>query len=139
MLIFPIFATLVWALAMHWRRQWQSFAAVTGSILFLYLIFRLLYVWQEHLPPLSALAYGELLWPYIGLTGAIGYYICFLPRPPTETQCRKCRYELSGLNPKGLNCPECGQQWRGKGSEFEPPPVELTPILREPPKKRRVL
>lgn len=138
MLVFPILATLVWAFAMRWRRQWPSFAIVTGAVVLLLLLVRLLASWHEHLPPMYQLFY-EVLWPYIGLTGGVGYYICCLPRPPAEMQCAKCRYDVSGLNPRGLLCPECGSEWRGKGSEFEPPPVQLTPIPTVPRGNRRIL
>ena len=137
MLIFPIFATIIWALAMYWRRRWPSFAIVTGALFILMIVVRLFSASRDMLPAYSPIFY-ELMWPYIVLTGAIGYYICVLPRPPTELQCGKCRYDLSGLDLKGLNCPECGQPWRGKGSGFEPPPEVLTPILKTRPAKRRV-
>lgn len=138
MLIFPIFAVIVWALAMHWRRQWPSFAIVSLALALLLAMLKIFDAWHEHLPPMALILY-ELLWPYIGLTAAIGYYICVLPRPPTEMQCRRCRYDLSGLNHTRLNCPECGTPWRGKGSEHEPPHIELTPILRSSPIKRRIM
>jgi hypothetical protein len=137
-LIFPIFATLVWALAMYWRRRWPSFAIVTGAMIALLIVVRIFAAWRDALPVYSPIFY-ELMWPYIILTGALGYYICCLPRPPTGLQCGKCRYDLSGLNLKDLTCPECGEPWRGQGSGFEPPPVVLTPILKTPPPKRRVM
>ncbi|HMN39224.1 MAG TPA: hypothetical protein PKE29_00145 [Phycisphaerales bacterium] len=136
MLIFPIFATLVWALAMYWRRRWPSFAIVSASLVLLLGVSRIFAAWHEHLPPMSHLFY-ELLWPYIGLIGAIGYYICLLPRRPSgDLYCRSCGYHLAGLNPAGLNCPECGAQWRGAGSGLEPPPEALIPIPRGPGKRR---
>ncbi len=136
MLIFPIFSTLVWALAMYWRRRWPSFAIVTASMLVLLGVARIFDAWHEHLPAMSHLFY-ELLWPYIGLTCGIGYYICFLPRRPSgELHCRGCGYHLVGLNPAGLNCPECGTPWEGKGSGLEAPPEKLIPIPRKPMKKR---
>ena len=133
-----MFAVLIWALAMQWRRQWPSFAIVTLALAILLFIMSLIGAWREQLPPMAGLLY-ELMWPYVGLTGAIGYYICFLPRPPTDMQCARCRYDLSGLKHTGLRCPECGTPWRGKGSEHEPSSIELTPILKSPPAKRRIM
>ena len=138
MLLFPIFATIIWALAMCWRRRWPAFAIVTGALVVLVFVVRVFTISRDLLPEYSPIFY-ELMWPYIFLTGAIGYYICLLPRPPLEFECRSCRYDLSGLDLNGLTCPECGQPWRGTGSGFEPPPVVLTPILKIPPAKRRVL
>jgi hypothetical protein len=135
-LLFPIFSSLIWALAMYWRRRWQSFAVVTVAVVFLLGLTRILAAWHEHLPPMSHLFY-ELLWPYIVLTGGIGYYICCLPRRFTgELDCRACGYHLVGLKLTDLKCPECGKAWEGKGSGLEPPPEVLIPIPRGPVKKR---
>jgi hypothetical protein len=135
-LIFPIFATLVWSLAMVWRRRWPSFAFVTGALLLLLGLVHLLEAWHEHLPSMYRLFY-EIMWPYIALTGGVGYFICLLPRPFSgEKICRGCGYDLAGLNPRGLQCPECGMQWRGSGSEFDKP-EELVPIPKHPISKDR--
>ncbi len=137
MLIFPIFAVLIWSLAMQWRRQWPSFAIVSAAVVMLLGMLRIFDAWHEHLPPMVEVLY-EFMWPYIGLTAGIGYYICFLPRPPTEMQCKHCRYDLTGLDLRDLKCPECGEVWHGKGSGDDRP-VELTPILKSPPAKRRIM
>ena len=142
MLVFPIFSALVWSLAMVWRRQWPSFAVVTGALVFLFGLMGLLSAWDERLPAMFKI-FHEVMWPYIILTGAVGYYICVLPRPFTgDLTCKRCGYHLGGLNPRGLVCPECGEQWRGRGSEFDKP-VELVPSpkaradRRGPRKNRR--
>jgi len=135
-LIFPIFASLVWSLAMVWRRRWPSFAIVTAALVLLVGMMRMIDTWNEHLPSMVKIVY-ELMWPYIGLTGAVGYYICLLPRPFTGVlTCRGCGYDLAGLDPKGLHCPECGAQWRGRGSEFDKP-VELVSSPKAPVTKPR--
>ena len=134
MLIFPIFASLVWALAMVWRRRWPSFAVVSAALVLLLLMMQIIDTWHEHLPAKIKVVY-ELMWPYIGLTGAVGYYICLLPRPITGVYaCKKCGYDLSGLSLRGLHCPECGVQWRGRGSEFDKP-VEMVPSPRPATRK----
>ena len=47
----------------------------------------------------------------------MGLFVASLPRAhPGGMVCRGCRYNLTGLNPIGLECPECGAQWRGEGS-----------------------
>lgn len=136
-LIFPIFATLIWSLAMYWRRKWPSFAIVTAAVIFLLVLIRLLNSADGSVQKNWRL-FLELMWPYLGLTGGVGYYICCLPRRPAgPLHCRKCGYHLVGLPLSGLNCPECGTQWRGQGSGLEEKPVELIPIPTRPIPRRK--
>lgn len=138
MLVFPIYAVLVWAAAMHWRRRWPSFALVTAGVLVLVLGQRLVFRFGEHLAPQYRHLF-ILLVPYTILMGSMGYFICLLPRRVHETECRGCGYDLAGLNPLGLSCPECGAEWRGRGSAHAPKPPELIPIPKGPPKRRRTI
>lgn len=138
MLIFPIFAVIVWALTMRWRRRWPAFVIVTVAVGTLLLLTRLLVAYEYLLPRETRLVH-ELLWPYIGLLALVGYYIACLPRRPGEHACPTCHYDLRGLNPRGLSCPECGAEWRGPGSGHEPPPDDLIPIPKGPPKRREAL
>ena len=99
MLIFPIFSTLIWALAMYWRRRWPSFAIVTAALVMLLLLMQLFRVGASTLPPMSKLL-DEILWPYIALTGLVGYYICCLPPPAHGViDCHGCGYHLAGAEP----------------------------------------
>ncbi len=138
-LIFPIFACVVWGLAMHWRRQWPAFLVVTVSVVGMVLIAMLMRAWWDKMPDAARIFTGVILWPYVLLTGAVGYYIALLPRPPQPHECTKCRYDLSALPAAGLQCPECGTPYRGRGSSKDAEPVALIPIRHGPPKTRRTL
>lgn len=138
-LIFPILASLVWWAAMHWRRQWPAFAVVTATIVGLLLLSMLLRAWWDHMPDAARLFTGVILWPYLGLTGGVGYYIACLPRPPKPHECRGCRYDLSALVPRDLKCPECGEAYRGPGSGWHDPAQARTPIADGSPKVSRTI
>lgn len=138
MLLFPIYAVLIWSVTMYWRRRWPAFVAVALSVLSLLMLGRLFMAYEYWFPPTAKLFY-EMLWPYTFLVGGMGLYIACLPRRVGPNQCKKCHYDLSGLDPRGLTCPECGTEWCGPGSGKEPPPVELIPIPKGPPMRRRSL
>jgi hypothetical protein len=137
-MIFPvIYAVLTWYAAVRWRRRWLSFVLVGLSITFLCLLGRLAHAWEGHFSPAFRTNF-VLFWPYTLLVGVIGAYICILPRRYHDLQCRGCGYDLAGLELQELSCPECGDEWRGKGSGKEVK-EELTPIPMGPPLHRRAL
>jgi hypothetical protein len=109
-----------------------------------------------------------LLIPYTALVALVAVFLVSLPRAKSKDGCRKCGYNLSGLNPLGLVCPECGaeqsgyrctgcnhdlrgldprsllcpkchQPWKGPGSGRENEPEVLVPIPKRPVKKRRAI
>ena len=43
-----------------------------------------------------------------GMVGIVGVFFACLPREQPEKPCRRCRYELSGLEESNPTCPECG-------------------------------
>lgn len=123
---------------MRYRRRWQSFTIVTLSLLAMVLVGLLAWVYGKG----ANADYRHLLLlivPYILLLGAMGYFICCLPRRIHDLQCRGCGYDLSGLEHEDLRCPECNALWRGKGSAHAEKPVELVPIPTGPPKTRRTI
>lgn len=138
MLFFPIYAMIIWAGAMYWRRKWPALAITAAGVLLLLIAGRL-FIAYEHLLPSGTRLFHELLWPYTLFVGAMGFYIALLPRPAKGHECKRCRYDLRGLDPHNLICPECGEEWCGIGSGREPPPVDLIPIPKGPPKKSRSL
>lgn len=126
-LILPvIYACVVWYVAMRWRRRWPSFMAVGASVMLLGAVgigLRSVHAAVEFgaqpslsiTGPLRNPVVEALLWPYTGMVMAVGVYIACLPRSaPSEAHCRGCHYDLSGMNPEGLVCPECGaaQEYR---------------------------
>jgi hypothetical protein len=137
--IFPVvYAVLVWSIAMHWRRRWPAFVAVAVGVIALLLLYSLVHAWDGAFPPHYRHIF-LLFWPYTILIGLMGFYIACLPRRAQEHECQKCCYDLRGLNPKGLSCPECGETFKGQGSGLEPPEPTLIPIPRGAPRDRTVL
>ena len=132
-LLFPIYAVVIWALAMHWRRRWPAFAIVACGTALLVGAVRL--CMRLDLLPATAKIFYELLWPYILLLGGMGTYIACLPRRAREHECQRCHYDLRGLDPLALTCPECGAEWRGRGSGREAKHEELVPIPGRTPKR----
>jgi hypothetical protein len=141
-ILLAAYAVFVWYLAVRYRREWRGFASVALGVVVLLAISRPAI--GEHalgalLPSGLRTGYRHLLIlliPEAGLVGLIGFFIASLPRRESATACKGCGYELSGLDPRGLRCPECGREWRGAGSGREPPPIVLTPIARGPVRRR---
>jgi hypothetical protein len=108
-ILFPIYAVLVWALAWRWRRSWLGYVAVLMGLLGVGLL-GLLYRFSVMVYP----AYLEgPIFPLLLATEAVtvlvvGTFIVCLPRHRVDRPCRRCRYELSGLEEENPTCPECG-------------------------------
>lgn len=177
-MIFPvIYAVVLWFLAARFRRMWQGILIVSIAIGLLALLGTTAIEHEDRWiigPRASRMPewwrYGSkqlliLLIPYTILVGGVAVFLVSLPRPRLKMSCRKCSYDLSGLNPLGLVCPECGAEqgphhcracghdlrgqnplglicpncaspWKGLGSGREDEPEQLTPILRKPPPRR---
>lgn len=142
-ILLAAYALFIFYLALRYRRRWTGFASVTFGVLFLLLIARP--GMGEHnliasmLPPGLRAGYKHLLiliLPEAALIALVGFFIAALPRTHSPTACRSCNYELGGLDPAGLKCPECGCEWKGRGSGREDPPIVLTPIPRVATRKR---
>ncbi len=119
-LLFPFYAVVIWLLAAKWRREWRGFAVVLGGTAFLllveYTLFKLGSVKIGVIEPETAIA---LLVPFTILIFLVGLFIACQPRSaPSEVHCRTCFYDLTGLQPVELKCPECGAAWRGRGSGY---------------------
>lgn len=180
-MIFPvIYAVLVWFLAARFRRRWQGALAVFVGLGLLAALGSMSMTGEAgsipdrlgiHLP--QAIQGGlrllmVLLVPYTLMVGTIAVFLVCLPNARADTGCRYCHYDLSGLNPlglvcpecgheqgpyrckrcshdlrglqpRGLRCPHCGQPWKGPGSGREHEPEELVPIPKHPIRKRRAL
>lgn len=137
-ILLAAYAFFVWYLAMRFRRQWGGYASVVLGVLVLLVLVRPALgeqVLGVVLPPgilggfrqLSALIVPEAV-----LIALVGFFVASLPRRRLPTECR-CGYDLTGLDPLGLRCPECGREWTGLGSGRSEP-VPLTPI---PARSRR--
>ncbi len=132
MILLAAYAFFVWYLAMRFRRQWAGYASVAAGVLILLLLVR---------PALGENLLGQvlpsgvrggfrqlaaLIIPEAVLIALVGFFVASLPRSVGANQCR-CGYELVGLDPVGLRCPECGREWTGPGSGRDRS-VELTPV-----------
>jgi hypothetical protein len=138
--ILPVlYAVLVWYFAMRWRRRWPAFLAVGLGVANLLVLGAMVHAWDRTRAPWPISELGllfSLLYPYTALVGVIGVYISLLPRAAKAHECRKCRYDLSGLEPDELVCPECGTRWTARGARDQTPRV---PIPSGPPKGRTPL
>ncbi|PHQ82702.1 MAG: hypothetical protein COB69_01095 [Phycisphaera sp.] len=114
MLLFVVYAMLVWYGSLRGRRRLSGYAVLIGGVLFLLLVNRLhlevakMYNFVEYVAVLRV-----LLYPYIALVGGIGFFLVRLPidLPRGELHCKVCRYDLSDLKDEvfgGGPCPECG-------------------------------
>lgn len=109
MFAFVLYAGLVWYAAVRWRRTWLGFALVFAGLAGVGLVAFAHYKlnkWTNgyiNLPVLQV-----LLYPYGALILVIGLFIAALPRVYQGTQCRRCGYELHGLETRVRTCPECG-------------------------------
>lgn len=178
-MIFPvIYACLIWFFAAKHRRRWPGVLAVVLGLSVLALIGSTSLTDDRGAASSGAwftlpegLRHGlrlfmVLLVPYGAMVGLVAVFLVCLPRPKVASGCTGCGYDLSGLNPLGLVCPECGlvqgpyrcarcshdlrgldpaglvcpncaQPWTGAGSGREVLGVALTPIPTGPAKPLR--
>jgi hypothetical protein len=109
MLLFVLYAVLVWYGAVKWRHNWRGFAWVGGGILGVLMVIKfhtMLNGWtrQEiYLPVLQT-----LLWSYLLLVGSVGLFVACIPHARGPWCCEKCGYDLTGVPGFADVCPECG-------------------------------
>lgn len=105
MILFAVYAVVVWFLAMRWRRTLLGFvvplAAVAGAVLMTWL----LRLW---LIEVAYLQLSLLMWAEAIIVGGIGLFIACLPRRPPGRYCPWCWYDTGGLGAEIKTCPECG-------------------------------
>ncbi len=109
MVIFPMYAVLVWSFTWRWRRSWPAFAALLLGVLGVALV-AVLHECSRLVFPVAL--HGPLFPLLLAVEGiaitVVGLFICTLPRDRAELPCRRCRYELRGLDDANPTCPECG-------------------------------
>jgi hypothetical protein len=109
MVLFPAYAMLVWALTWRWRRSWVGLGAVVAGVLGVGLLgiahkfTAVVFPAQLEGPLFSLLLAVEALCVLV-----VGLFITTLPRERVDRPCRRCRYELIGLDDENPTCPECG-------------------------------
>jgi hypothetical protein len=122
---FTIYVVLVTFFAARWRRTVRAFAVVAAAEGVLIAL-----AWAHlQIPELESRGYRlasdinirpfqAILYPYIVLTGFMGFFVASLPRRAPVESCAHCRYDLTSLldEPLPLVCPECGRQHVRVGS-----------------------
>lgn len=113
MLFFPFLAALIWYYAGKYRRSWRGVVAIlAGAAVFLLLEILLIRLGALHIGGLQPWIVVWMLIVSSVLVIGVAIFIVLLPlTPPPYVHCRRCRYNLSGLDAADLDCPECGLQW----------------------------
>lgn len=130
MLLFPLYAAIVWYGCYRFRRQFLGYAAfaagVLGIVLLLWLDIRLTrWLLNQHpAPGLLMMLSAEGCIVFL-----IGGYLVMTPRERAAMPCRRCAYELAGLDDHDPRCPECGLERAAKRGDLPPaPPAEPMPV-----------
>ncbi len=132
MILFAIYAVVVWWMAMRHRRTLPGFVIAATCAVPVLLAARFV-------PALSSLGFSAGAAPPTpgrGLEGVqillfaegivvsgVALFIACLPRPPRGRHCGYCWYDLSGLDGEIDVCPECGTPRHGyaRGKRREEP------------------
>jgi hypothetical protein len=109
MVVFPIYAVLIWALTWRFRRSWLAYVTVFAGVLGV-AVLAALHRFTELVFPVNV---SGPFFPLLLLTEAVfvlvvGVYIACLPLHRVDRPCRACGYELAGLEEANPTCPECG-------------------------------
>ena len=117
MVLFLFYAVFIWHLCFRFRRQWKGLAALTCGMLLLWLasdLYRMAIRWAKatHNTLLDTGHDGKLFLMLLALEAVIvavvGIFFWCLPRHRAVKPCRRCKYELEGLDDDNPTCPECG-------------------------------
>lgn len=111
-ILFAIYAALVWYGCWRYRRRWQ------GVVWFATAIFGMYFLWRLYT---ALVRFSKGAWDtssMLLLFGAeafivimVGGTLLAVRRDKVERPCRRCRYELKGLEELNPQCPECGLAW----------------------------
>lgn len=119
MILFAVYAVVVWFLAMRWRRTFLGFVVPIAAVLLAVAVTGLLRIW------LIEVAYVQLsllMWAEAIIVGGIGLFIACLPRRPQGQYCPWCWYDTRGLGSDIKICPECGGAIATEPRRKQPPP-----------------
>lgn len=137
MVLLPVYAVAVCVLVARFRRRPLGYIlAIIGALIPM----GVLAILRRVVPPsedVSTVSLGLIMWAESWFMLAMGLIVASLPRPhPKGMFCTGCKYDLTGLHPVDLDCPECGMRWKGKGSGRDIDDVPRIPIPRGPIKRR---
>jgi len=117
LILFLFYAVLVWYFCLRYRRTWKGIAALVSGLLLVGLTARV-YEWAmlwtqlrgsvlfESRP--DARIFSMLLGVEAVIILIVGVFFLALPHRAAIKPCRKCDYELAGLELMNPTCPECG-------------------------------
>jgi hypothetical protein len=136
--ILPVYAVLVCLLVAKYRRRPLGYVLAALGALLPMLVLRVLCRIEPPSEDISLVSLSLIFRAESGFLLVAGLLVASMPRPvPSGMTCTGCRYDLKGLDPVGLHCPECGAHWRGAGSGHEVDNTPRIPIPRGPIKKRK--
>jgi RNA polymerase subunit RPABC4/transcription elongation factor Spt4 len=112
MILFPIYAVVIWYLCFRWRRHWIGWACLVLGLAGVGLLgwaHRMLNtaIFADEVNPLL---FQILLVAEAALVLVMGGFSVTLPVEVADVPCRRCRYDLAGLEVDNPTCPECGMQ-----------------------------
>ncbi len=109
MMLLPLYALLVWYHCFRQRRRLMGWVALALGILGMATLSKIEFTvraWAGGEPGFNSFQFILMGETFIVTMG--GLFIVLLPRRDAETPCRKCGYDLVGLEEKNPRCPECG-------------------------------
>lgn len=109
MILFAFYAALIWYACWRFRRRWIGVAAYAAGLFGLY------FVWKVYT---AMVRFTHGAWDTASMlvifsaeafiVTVVGGTLLAVRRNRVELPCRKCRYELAGLEAESPTCPECG-------------------------------
>lgn len=130
LILFPLYAVLVWYACYRWRRHFLGVAALAAGVLgvaFLaWLDVVLTRLISNRFPSMLFLL---LLGAEAGVLIPVGIFVWLVPRERAAMPCGGCGYELKGLEAETPKCPECGKEGQVEADG---------PILSDPGRTARV-
>ncbi len=139
MILFAVYAVVVWWMAMRHRRTLVGFAIAALCALPMLLA-------AQYVPALATFGITTgtvpatpgrgleglqiLLWAEAAVVASVSLFIVCLPRPPRGRHCRYCWYDLTGLDAEADLCPECGTPRDGYTSRAPSPDAKATPRVK---------
>lgn len=109
-LLFPAYAVLVWYYCVRFRRQAWGFVALAFGLTLVATLATL----QRRVRTafdFEGFIFSNLdflLWVEFAAIAGVGLFLLCLPTHTAHVPCRKCGYELEGLDDCNPTCPECG-------------------------------
>jgi hypothetical protein len=111
-LLFVVYAVIVWYFAMVYRRRWPGFLAVALGLVGMLVINHLHTRFSDFMrnsiskPVMQVLLYAET-----ALVPAVGLYIALLPRGRMSGRCPHCGRDLTDVDTAASACPGCAAKF----------------------------